>query len=138
MCSIANLFDINIRTFDAKKTWFFCPEWLDCVNHYEKLIFLRNKISLLEVELWGTSGSCCKHIIGGKNIYLYGCVSVYWSLSVLRVCVCDIKIRVPVKNHTVSDLSKLDTLLHKTYIKVLLVLWYQGSTCVDPYYHYVK
>ena len=56
----------------------------------------------------------------------------------MGVCVCDIKIRVPVKNHTVSDLSKLDALLHKTYIKVLLVLWYQGSTCVDPYYHYVK
>ena len=32
-----------------------------------------------------------------------------------------------------SDLSKLGVLLHKTHIKVLLVLRYQGSTCVDPY-----
>ena len=30
------------------------------------------------------------------------------------------------------DYSKLDTLLHKTHIKVLLVLRYQGSTCVGP------
>ena len=30
-----------------------------------------------------------------------------------------------------SELSKLDTLLHKTPIKVLIVLRYQGSTCVD-------
>ena len=32
----------------------------------------------------------------------------------------------------VSDLSKLETLLYKTHNKVLLVLWHQGSTCVDP------
>ena len=30
-----------------------------------------------------------------------------------------------------SDLSKADALLHKTHSKVLLVLRYQGSTCVD-------
>ena len=35
----------------------------------------------------------------------------------------------------VSDLSKLDALLYKTHIKVLLVLRYQGLTCVDAYYH---
>ena len=35
----------------------------------------------------------------------------------------------------VSDLSKLDTLLHKTHIKVLLVQMYQGLACVDPQYH---
>ena len=62
-------------------------------------------------------------------------VSVYWPLSVLCVCVslcvCACarvcvwyQIRVPVKNH-VSDLSKLDALLHKTHIKVLLVLRYK-------------
>ena len=32
-----------------------------------------------------------------------------------------------------SELSKLDALLYKTHINVLLVLTYQGSTCVDPY-----
>ena len=50
MWSIANLPDTNIRKSDAKKT-FFCPECLDCVNHYGKLIFFKNKISVLEVEL---------------------------------------------------------------------------------------
>ena len=29
----------------------FCPECLDCVNHSEKLIFLKDKISVLEIEL---------------------------------------------------------------------------------------
>ena len=31
-----------------------------------------------------------------------------------------------------SDFSKLDALLHKTHIKVLLLLRHQGSKCVDP------
>ena len=30
-----------------------------------------------------------------------------------------------------SDLSKANALLHKTHSKILLVLRYQGSTCVD-------
>ena len=34
------------------------------------------------------------------------------------------------KLHFLSDLSKLDTLLHKTHSKGLLVLWYQGSKFV--------
>ena len=51
MCSIANLFDAIIRKFDAKKSVFFCPECLDCVNHYEKLISFKNEIIALEVEL---------------------------------------------------------------------------------------
>ena len=52
MCSKANLFDTNMRKFDDKKTnFFFCPECLHCVNHYEKLIFFKNKISALEAEL---------------------------------------------------------------------------------------
>ena len=51
MCSIANLFDTIIRKFEAEKNGVFCPECLDCVNHWEKLIFFKNKISTLEVEL---------------------------------------------------------------------------------------
>ena len=47
MCSIANLFDRNIRKFDAKNVL----ECLDCVNYNEKLIFFKNKISVLEFEL---------------------------------------------------------------------------------------
>ena len=52
MCSIANLFNTNIRKFDSKKTLFFCPERLDCVSHYEKSIFFnKSEICVLEVEL---------------------------------------------------------------------------------------
>ena len=50
MCSIANLFDTNIREFDAKKR-ISCPECLDCVDHEENSIFLKKKISILEVKL---------------------------------------------------------------------------------------
>ena len=70
-------------------------------------------------------------------------VSVSWPLSVLYVCVsvCECVISnqsTGKKQETiVSDLSKLDTWLHKTHSKVLLALKYQGSTCVDPY-HSVK
>ena len=39
------------------------------------------------------------------------------------------------KTH-MSDLNKLETLLHKTHIKVLLLLRHQGLTCVvGPHYH---
>ena len=51
MCSIANLFDTNIRKFEAKKRIFFSPECLDCTNHLENLIFFKKKISVLEFEL---------------------------------------------------------------------------------------
>ena len=51
MSSIANLFDTNIRKLDTKKKYFFCPECLDCINHLEKVIFFKNKISVLDVEL---------------------------------------------------------------------------------------
>ena len=43
MCSIANLFDINVRKFGAKKHIFFGPECLDWVNHQENLEYLRFK-----------------------------------------------------------------------------------------------
>ena len=55
-------------------------------------------------------------------------VSVYWPLSVLcvfvsvcvSVCVCVRSNQITSKKpHYVSNLSKLDALLHKTYIKVL-------------------
>ena len=32
--------------------FFFCPECLDCVNHKKIIILFKNKISVLEVELW--------------------------------------------------------------------------------------
>ena len=50
-------------------------------------------------------------------------MSVYWLLSVLCVfvvCLCMISNHsTSKKRHYVSQLSKLDTLLHKTHIKVL-------------------
>ena len=42
------------------------------------------------------------------------------------------------EQHYVLDVSKLDALLHKTHIKVFLVIRYQGLTYIDPYYHQVK
>ena len=59
-------------------------------------------------------------------------VPVYWPLSVLCVISNQSASKKP---HCMSDLSKLDTLLHKTHIKALLVLRNEGLTCVDPYYH---
>ena len=46
MCSITNLFDTNIKTFDAKKN-----TEKNSANHQAKLIFFKNKISVLEAEL---------------------------------------------------------------------------------------
>ena len=78
--------------------------------------------------------SCCEHITGGVNIYLYGCVSLL--APVCAVCLCMFvwyQIRLLAKKpRYVSDLSKLDALLHKTHLQILLVLKYQGSTCVNP------
>ena len=51
MCSIANLFDTNIKTFDTKKT-IFLPSMLRLCKFLGKIIFYKNKISgVLEVEL---------------------------------------------------------------------------------------
>ena len=52
MCSIANLFNTSIRKLDAKKTNFFCPEYLDCVNQAKSIFFNKNKINVLGLELW--------------------------------------------------------------------------------------
>ena len=64
----------------------------------------------------------------------------------VSVCVCVFFFSVCVilnqstrkESDDVSDVSKSHTLLHKTHIKVLLVLRHQGLTCVDPYYQSVK
>ena len=52
MCSIANLFNSNIRKFDAKKTLFFLPRMRRLCKSLEKKIifFNKNKISVLEVN----------------------------------------------------------------------------------------
>ena len=65
--------------------------------------------------------SFCEHIIGGANIYLHGCVSILvpeyaMCLCMCVVCVCVYQIRVQQKKKHMSDVSKLDALLHKTLI----------------------
>ena len=59
-------------------------------------------------------GSCCEYMTGGVNICSNGCVLA----PECAVCVCCVwyQIRVPVKNQIMclSDLSKLDALLHKS------------------------
>ena len=50
MCSIANLYDTNIRKFDTKKN--FLPRMLRLCKSLEKTNFLLKKISVLEVELY--------------------------------------------------------------------------------------
>ena len=75
------------------------------------------------------------------NMYLYECASLLAPECVVCICVfvCVISNQSTSKNpHYVSDLSKRDAVLHKTHIRVLLVLRYQGSTCADSYYHEVK
>ena len=65
------------------------------------------------------------------------CVSVYCPLECavcLSVCLCVISSQSTSKKpQYVPSLSKLDAFLHKTHIKVLLVLRYQGSACVVPF-----
>ena len=65
-------------------------------------------------------------------MYLYGYVSLLAPECVVCLSVCVISNQSTRKASHLSDLSKLDTLLHKTHIKALLVLRYQGVTCVDP------
>ena len=65
--------------------------------------------------------SCCEYITGGVKIYLYECVTLFAPECVVCICVCLISNQDHQKTHYVSDLSN-----------VLLVLRYEGLTCVDP------
>ena len=104
------------------------------------LIASNQHISELFIQC--NKNSCCEHITGGVNIYLYGCVSLLAPESVvsLYVCcvhmcvfVCDIKSDHLQKKHIKCPTSvNLMSSCIKIYIKFLLVLRYQGLTCVDP------
>ena len=70
-------------------------------------------------------------------MYIYISLVAPESVVCLCMCVCVFVCMVSNQNTSkkplyVSDLSKHDTLMHKTHIKVLLVRRYQGSTGVDP------
>ena len=56
-------------------------------------------------------------------MYLYGCVSVLALKCAVCQCVCvsTLSNQGTSKKSNVSDLSKLEALLHKTHIKILLV-----------------
>ena len=61
---------------------------------------------------------------GGANTYLYWCVSLLAPVCALCVCVCVCVCMCVISNWGtskklhVSDLSKVNTLLHKTYNRV--------------------
>ena len=78
--------------------------------------------------------SCFEEITSGANIYLNGLVKLLLPRFVFLcvfLCVCDIMPEYQQNPH-VSDSSKLDALLHKTHSKILLVLRFNGVTCVGP------
>ena len=68
-------------------------------------------------------------------IHIHMNVLVYWSPRQLCAFVCVSCVLSNQSNnqkpHWVSDHSKLDTFWHKTHSYILLILRYQGSTCVD-------
>ena len=57
-------------------------------------------------------------------------VPIYWSLREICVFIGLCHIKSSKKLQYMSDLSKLDTLLHNTHSKVLLVLKKQDLRCV--------
>ena len=100
-------------------------------------IFLQwnTKFSLQKVLGLVSFGSCPNCMSSANIVAETQCITpCVWCVS---LCVW-YQIRVLVKNHSVSDPSKMDTLMHKTHSKVLLVLLYQDSTYVDPWYDYVE
>ena len=108
--------------------------WLLQVNNFYKEKTLRKVFfNITELSIQCNKDSCCEYITGGVNIYLFGCVSLIMALEcAVRVCVRVISNQsTNKKQHCVWDLCKLDALLHKAHIKVLLVLRYHDLTCVD-------
>ena len=80
---------------------FWKEKTLQIVNFWYQLIIQCN------------TDSCCEHLTGGVNIYLYGCVGLLVSERAVYLC------------------------LHmcETHSKVILVLRYQDSIFIDPKYH---
>ena len=61
---------------------------------------------------------------------MFVCKSI--GLCVLCVCKCMCESNQSTsKNHVLCVISKFKVLLHITHSKVLLILWYQGSTSLE-------
>ena len=70
--------------------------------------------------------SCSEHITVGSNIYLFGCVSLLAPECAECICLCVFVCVVSnestsKKPHYLPDVNKLDTLLLKTHIKILML-----------------
>ena len=115
------------------------------VFHRKNLVLLHLIKRLLQVSnfwkektLWKVNFwySCYEHITGGADIYLYGCVSLLAHECVVCVCVClcvcMISNQSTSKKRHMSEISKLDSLLHKTRNKVLPIIRCQSLTHIDP------
>ena len=88
-------------------------------------ISVNHSFSIIQI-----ADSCCQHPTGGGDIYLYECVSLLTPEYPVSLCVYQTEYQH--KTTYVSDLNKLEALLHKIHSKVLLVKRYKGSACVDP------
>ena len=114
--------NLQVNNFWKEKTLWKVNFWYHWIIH---LIIACNK------------GSCCEHITGGANIYLYGCVSLMASECAVCVYVCVISNQSTSKKPHKSDLSKIGACLPKSHIKFLLVLTCLGSTCEDRSIHII-
>ena len=75
-------------------------------------------------------------------VCVWGCVLFVYTISIstlcvsledfcLIACVCVCVISHQSTSNKISYLNKLDALYHKTRSKVVMVLRYQGLTCID-------
>ena len=96
MCSIANLFDTNIRKFDAKKHNFFCPECLRlCKSLGKNLFSIRTLFFSKKGEKWVQifkGGSLIIILTNPFQCYLSlrvwcVCVLLIYTISVSIICV---------------------------------------------------
>ena len=90
---------------------------LHLMNRYIRLLQLSNFLkekTLWKVNFWYqwitqcNTDSCCEHMTGGANIYLYGCVSLLAPKCDVYLCVYVrvwYQIRVPSKNYIMCQTS---------------------------------
>ena len=59
-------------------------------RHYRTL-YIKEIFDISKLFIECNTDSCCEHIAGGVNVYLYGCVSLLAPVCGVCLCVCDIK-----------------------------------------------